>query len=164
MYNVHVRFTRKRILNFLLVLKYSRLISYMRLIILKVSTESLLTRLLSKRDNPKYCKCSSYFHAPIPCTNFVARLCTPSTSLISLIQYGLQIGTQYSKWGLTRDLYSAIIVSFVRSVKPRFIIPRTLLACLTAATHWSSHFKSSATTTPKSFSSWTSCNYKVDIK
>ena len=43
--------------------KYSLSMSYTPLIILKVSTKPLLALLLSKRDNPRYCKRSSYFHA-----------------------------------------------------------------------------------------------------
>ena len=85
----------------------------------------------------------------MPSTSFVARLWTPSINFISFIKYGLQIGIQYSKCGLTMLLYNAGIVSFDLSIKFRFIIPNTLFPFFTAAMHCFFHFKSLLIITPK---------------
>jgi len=75
--------------------------------ILKVCIESLLTLLVVRRNSPKFS--SSLRQMLYILYQFSDSSWTPSLKSISLLRYGLHTWQQY---GLTRLLYSGMIVSF----------------------------------------------------
>jgi len=71
--------------------------------------------------------------------------------------------TLLSTFGLTRDLYSVIIVWESLFVKDLLIMPRFLFASLTAFAHWWLNFKLLSTKTLRSHSSLTDSSLISDI-
>src|SRR6218665_3830230 len=97
-------------------------------IILYASIGSPLVLLFSKFVNPHLINLSSYVSFPSPHTILVALLCICSSVSMSCLKYGLQICTQYSKRGLTSDLYSLGTTSCSLLTIVLLVIPSILFA------------------------------------
>src|SRR6218665_2210524 len=88
---------------------------------------------------PSFLSCSSYGTLARARISFVALLCTFSKHSMSLLWYGFQTWTQYSRCGRIYMLYSILKLSTSIFLKLRFISPRTDIALLAAFLHWWLH-------------------------
>ena len=122
-------------------------------IILKTSIWSPRIRLVSRVVNLHCWRRSSSLNWLISDINLVALLCTRSNLSIFFLMWGLQAWMQYSRWGLTKDMYSSGIINRL-SLYAIFLLikPNIWFPFLAAIPHCSDTFMSELTTTPTSFS------------
>src|SRR6218665_3562823 len=120
-------------------------------IILQASIRSPLVLLFSKFVNPHLINLSSYASFPSTLIILVALLCICSN--VSCLKYGLQACTQYSRCGLTSDLYSLSTTSCSLLTIVLLIIPSILFPLFAVSMHCLDGFVVLCMIPPRSLSS-----------
>ena len=133
--------------------KSSRFTPSMLCIILNTSIKSLLSRLISSESSFVFDSLKLYSSSPIPLIILVILLWTPSRLSMSFYLCGRHAWTQYSKCGLTRLLYKAMMFLFDLFSYVRLISPTNLFALLTHVAMWWLGLSDWLITTPRYFSS-----------
>ena len=120
--------------------------------ILRLSHFSL-SRLISSESSFVFDSLKLYSSSHIPLIILVILLWTPSRLSMSFWLCGRHACTQYSKCGLTRLLYKAMMFLFDLFSYVRLISPTNLFALLTHVAMWWLGLSDWLITTPRSFSS-----------
>ena len=113
----------------------------------------LLSRLISSESSFVFDSLKLYSSSPIPLIILVILLWTPSRLSMSFWLCVRHACTQYSKSGLTRLLYKAMMFLFDLFSYVRLLSPTNLFALLTHVAMWWLGLSDWLITTPRSFSS-----------
>jgi len=92
---------------------------------------------LSSKDHSFRAFCQALYVMTLSSGNsLVHQCCTLSSTALSLLQWGLQASEQYSKWGITKLLYSCTMTVIFLCLIVWLIRPSILLALLHACWLW----------------------------